>query len=400
MTRRNHNGMDVANKTVLVTGANRGIGRALVNEALRRGARRVFAGSRGPLDIADDRVTVLTLDVTNASHIRRAVEAIDCLDVLINNAGVAIYDDLSNLDVIERHLQVNFLGMLRVTQALVPLLKRSRGALVNNLSLAALAPLPMIPAYSISKAAAFNMTQSLRALLASEGVTVHAVVLGPVDTDMNRGLEIPKASPEAAAAGIFDGLAQGEEEIFPDPASASVAEGWRAGAAKALERQFADFVPKRAASPGYTTSFAVDQSPEEVFDAIKNVRAWWSGEIEGRTDTLGAEFKYRYKDVHDTTQRITEWVPGMRVVWHVVDSHINFVKDRTEWNGTDIVFEIERKLDKTELRFTHVGLVPAFECYDGCSSAWGFYINDSLRSLITTGKGQPNQTEEAALSAG
>ena len=144
MTRRNHNGIDVANKTVLITGANRGIGRALVNEAIRRGAKRVFAGSRGPIDIADDRVTTLTLDVTNASQIQRAVEAVDTLDVLINNAGVAIYDDLSNLDVVEQHLQVNFLGMLRVTRAFVPLLKRSQGAIVNNLSLAALAALPVV----------------------------------------------------------------------------------------------------------------------------------------------------------------------------------------------------------------------------------------------------------------
>src|SRR4030095_2609058 len=139
-----------------------------------------------------------------------------------------------------------FFGMLRVTRAFAPLLKRSHGAIVNNLSLAALAALPIIPAYSISKAAAFNMTQSLRALLASEGVTVHGVVLGPVDTDMNRGLEIPKASPQSAAAGIFDGLARGEEEIFPDPASQSIAEGWRTGAAKALERQFTAFVPETA----------------------------------------------------------------------------------------------------------------------------------------------------------
>ena len=250
MTRHNHSGVDVANKTVLITGANRGIGRALVNEAIRRGAKRVFAGSRGPIDIVDDRVTALTLDVTNASQIQRAVEAVDTLDVLINNAGVAIYDDLSNLDVVEQHLQVNFLGVLRVTRAVVPLLKRSHGAIVNNLSLAALAALPMVPAYSISKAAAFNMTQSLRALLASEGVTVHGVVLGPVDTDMNRGLEIPKASPESAAAGIFDGLARGEEEIFPDPVSQSIAEGWRTGAVKRLERQFAVFAPESAASLG------------------------------------------------------------------------------------------------------------------------------------------------------
>jgi NAD(P)-dependent dehydrogenase (short-subunit alcohol dehydrogenase family) len=250
MIRRNYDGIDVANKTILITGANRGIGRALVDEALRRGAQRVFAGSRGPLDIADDRVTVLTLDVTSVSPIQRAVEAVDSLDVLINNAGVAIDDDLSRLDVVERHLQVNFLGMLRVTHAFVPLLKRSRGAIVNNLSLAALAALPMIPAYSSSKAAAFNMTQSLRALLASAGVTVHGVVLGPVDTDMNRGLEIPKASPESVAASIFDGLARGEEEIFPDPASQSIAEGWRIGVVKELERQFAAFAPESAASMG------------------------------------------------------------------------------------------------------------------------------------------------------
>jgi uncharacterized protein YndB with AHSA1/START domain len=141
----------------------------------------------------------------------------------------------------------------------------------------------------------------------------------------------------------------------------------------------------------YTTSFTVDQSPEDVFAAINNVRGWWSGEIDGRTDKLGAEFKYRYKDLHKTTQKITELVPGKKVVWHVVESHINFVKDKNEWNCTDIVFEIAKKGGKTELRFTHAGLVPAFECYGDCSGAWGFYINDSLRSLITTGKGQPNK---------
>src|SRR5260370_32119319 len=119
--------------------------------------------------------------------------------------------------------------MFKVTRAFLPLLRRSNGARANNLSLAALAPLPVIPGYSISKAAALNLTQSLRALVASQGVTVHAVVLGPVDTDMNRGFEIPKAAPETAAAGIFDGLEKGEEEIFPDPASHSIAEGWRNG---------------------------------------------------------------------------------------------------------------------------------------------------------------------------
>ena len=238
--------MNIANKTVLITGANRGIGRALVNEALRRGARRVYAGRRsGELQNADDRVTPIRLDVTNLSQIQRAVDEVDTLDVLINNAGVAIYDDLSNSDAIEQHLSVNFLGMFKVTRAFLPLLQRSSGAIVNNLSLVALAPLPVIPSYSISKAAASNMTQSLRALLAGQGVTVHGVFLGPIDTDMNRGFDIPKSSTESAACGIFDGLEKGEEDIFPDPASQSIAEGWRTGAAKALERQFAAFVPER-----------------------------------------------------------------------------------------------------------------------------------------------------------
>ena len=143
----------------------------------------------------------------------------------------------------------------------------------------------------------------------------------------------------------------------------------------------------------YTTSFTVDQSPDEVFSAINNVRGWWSGDIQGRTDLLGAEFTYRYQDVHETTHKITESVPGKKVVWHVVDSHINFVKDTTEWNGTDIVFEIARKQDKTELRFTHVGLAPDFECFDACSNAWGSYINGSLRKLIAAGTGRPNPKE-------
>jgi NAD(P)-dependent dehydrogenase (short-subunit alcohol dehydrogenase family) len=242
--------MTIADKAVLVTGANRGIGQALVEEALKRGAKRVYAGTRHPFSHLDKRVTPLTLDVTNVSQIQRAVKEIDSLDVLINNAGVAIFDDLSNLDVIEQHLAVNFMGMIKVTNAFLPLLKRSKGAIVNNLSLAGLAALPMIPAYSISKAAAFNMTQSLRALLAGQGITVHAVVLGPIDTDMNRGFNIPKASPMCAAQGIFDGLEKGEDEIFPDPASQAIAEGWRTGAVKALERQFAAFVPQSAANAG------------------------------------------------------------------------------------------------------------------------------------------------------
>jgi uncharacterized protein YndB with AHSA1/START domain len=140
----------------------------------------------------------------------------------------------------------------------------------------------------------------------------------------------------------------------------------------------------------YTTSFTVDQSPEEVFKAINNVRGWWSGEVDGNPDRRGAEFTYRYKNMHKSTQRVTEFVPGKKIIWHVTDAELTFVKGKTEWTGTDIVFEIAKKGNKTELRFTHVGLVPAFECYGGCSGAWGALIGRNLRNLINTGKNQPD----------
>jgi NAD(P)-dependent dehydrogenase (short-subunit alcohol dehydrogenase family) len=234
--------MTIANKTVLVTGANRGIGKALVEEALRRGAKRVYAGTRQPLTHLDARVTPLTLDVTNAEQIQAAVESVESLDILINNAGVAQFDDLSDRAALEQHLAVNLFGTYGVTQAFLPLLTRSRGAIVNALSVAAFASLPIIPAYSISKAAAFSLTQGLRALLAGQGVSVHAVITGPTDTDMSRGFDVPKASPESVTQAIFDGVENGDDEIFPDPMSRSIAESWRGGAVKALERQFATLV--------------------------------------------------------------------------------------------------------------------------------------------------------------
>jgi len=234
--------MTIAGKAVLVTGANRGSGQALVEEALRRGAKRVYAGTRQPLTHSDSRVTPLTLDVTNAAQIQEAVVRVESLDILINNAGVALFDDLSDRAALERHLAVNLFGTYGVTQAFLPFLTRSRGAIINVLSVAALASLPTVPAYSISKATAFSLSQSLRALLAGRGVSVHAVLPGPMDTDMSRGFEVPKASPEAVARAIFDGVEQGEDDIFPDPMSETIAESWRSGEVKALERQFAALV--------------------------------------------------------------------------------------------------------------------------------------------------------------
>jgi hypothetical protein len=144
----------------------------------------------------------------------------------------------------------------------------------------------------------------------------------------------------------------------------------------------------------FATSFVVDQAPEEAFAAITDVRGWWSGEIEGNTDQLGEEFTYRYEDVHYSKQKITAMIPGKKVVWHVLDAYVNFTDDPDEWIGTDITFEVARRGDHTEVSFTHLGLVPEFECFDKCSSAWGFYINNSLRSLITTGHGAPNPQED------
>jgi len=140
----------------------------------------------------------------------------------------------------------------------------------------------------------------------------------------------------------------------------------------------------------YTANFTVDKTPKEVFAAINNVRGWWEGEIEGSADKLGDEFTYRVEGFHYSKQKVTELIPGKKVVWLVTDAKLDFTKDKREWKGTKIIFDITKKGDKTEVRFTHLGLVPRFECYDSCSDAWGGIIKGSLRSLITRSKGQSN----------
>jgi uncharacterized protein YndB with AHSA1/START domain len=142
----------------------------------------------------------------------------------------------------------------------------------------------------------------------------------------------------------------------------------------------------------FTTTILVDNTPEEVFKAINNVRGWWSEEIEGSTVKLNSEFDYQYEDVHRCKIKIIELVPNKKVVWSVLDNYFKFTKDKSEWKGTKIIFDISEKDNKTEMRFTHRGLVPAYECYEICRDAWTGYIQKSLRNLITSGVGQPNAT--------
>jgi hypothetical protein len=147
------------------------------------------------------------------------------------------------------------------------------------------------------------------------------------------------------------------------------------------------------AAKDFTTTLLVDQTPEEAFNAINNVNGWWSEEVEGTTNRLNGEFDYHYKDVHITKMKVVEFVPFQKVIWLVLNNHFNFTKDKTEWIGTKISFEISKKDDKTEIRFTHIGLVPQYECYEICHDAWTNYIQNSLRNLIATGKGEPNPKE-------
>jgi Activator of Hsp90 ATPase homolog 1-like protein len=142
----------------------------------------------------------------------------------------------------------------------------------------------------------------------------------------------------------------------------------------------------------FNTTILVDQTPEEAFKAINNVRGWWSEEIEGNTENINDEFKYHYEDLHEARIKLIEVVPNKKVVWLVMHNYFKFTKDTSEWTNTKISFEISRKDNKTQVRFTHLGLTAEYECFDVCSNAWTHYIQDSLRDLITTGKGQPNGT--------
>ena len=238
--------MNIESKTILITGANRGVDRALVEETLNRGAKRVYGGTRQPFKHSDQRVTPVILDVTNAEQIQKAIESIANLDILVNNAGIDPHDDLSDRAGIERHLAVNLFGTHGVTQAFLPLLVRSQGAIVNVLSLAALASTVQSGIRDLEGGCVLNDAIAACSL-GGTWCEVHAVFAGSVDTDMTRSLDIPKASPEYVARAILDGMERREEDIFPDPMSAGIAAGWRSSVSKMLERQFSDYAPENMA---------------------------------------------------------------------------------------------------------------------------------------------------------
>jgi NAD(P)-dependent dehydrogenase (short-subunit alcohol dehydrogenase family) len=243
-------GIQIAGTTALVTGANRGIGRALVEALLERGAARVYATARRPDTLGDlvarfgERVVPLRLDVTRPSEVRAVAAQARDVRLLINNAGIVAKfgGELTDADWIAAgrdEFEVNVLGALALTQAFAPLLVGRAGAAVVNISsVAGLAAFPAVATYSASKAALHSVTQVTRALLASQGVYVAGVYPGPIDTDMARPLEIAKTAPQAAAHAILDGLEEGREEIFPDPMAREVGALFLHDP-KALERQFA-----------------------------------------------------------------------------------------------------------------------------------------------------------------
>lgn len=374
----------VEGRTILITGANRGLGRALLEEALRRGAATVYAASRTPFQHPDERVVPLTVDLRDPDSLAAAAQAVPTLDLLVNNAGIGILgDDLTDVPLLQDHLQVNLLGPMALTNLLVPALGKTRGRIVNVGSIAGLANLPVMPSYSISKAAATSLTQAQRSLLARHGIRVHLVLAGPIDTDMVLELTIPKTAPQTVAAAILDGVMSGQEEIFPDPLSVPLADVWDAGITKTLERNNAALLP----APDYTTTFTVSKSPAEVFAAINDPHAWWDGEITGPTDHLGAEFTYRYRDHHMSLQRVVDLVPGERVVWEVLSSELDFVDEAEPWTGTRIAFDIEPVDGGTRVTLVHHGLVPLSDCYDACSTGWEHIAGRSLREFIETGHG-------------
>jgi len=221
--------MEITGSTTVITGANRGLGRALVDALLERGVKHIYASARNPQAVrVDERITPVALDVTDRAAIKRLAALATEADLLINNAGAAAFAAALNADPdgLAREFAVNFTGLYDMVRAFTPALERNKGALVNVLTLLAYAPAPPMAGYSASKAAAHSLTLALRPALTRSGISVHGVYPGGIDTDMLAGVDTPKAAPRAVADAILDGIAAGAEDIYPDPTSAQMSELW------------------------------------------------------------------------------------------------------------------------------------------------------------------------------
>ncbi len=246
-------GFSVRGSTALVTGANRGIGEAIVDALIAAGARKVYAAARNPADLAalaqrhGDRVATLQLDVTNAAQIAAAVRAAPDVQLLINNAGVAAmaggtFTDPQWLPAGRQEMDVNYFGTFALMQAFAPVLARNGGGAIANLaSVASFASFPLLLAYSASKAATHSLTQAARIMLGAQGTRVFGVYPGPIDTRMAEKIEMEKTSPAACARAIVAGIEAGTEDIFPDAVSQGLGGAYFASP-KALERQIGEMV--------------------------------------------------------------------------------------------------------------------------------------------------------------
>ena len=236
----------IANRIAIVTGANRGIGKAIVSALLNNDIAKVYACARNTDSLnvfEDERVTAIQLDITNTDQIKQLVEQTKDADMLINNAGVNTVGSLlhTEFDQVSNDLNINFLGTLNVVRHLYPTIETNGGGnIVNIISICALAAMPNLGGYSVSKAALFSASQALRTELKPKNIILNSVYPGPVDTDMNEGLEIEMASPEDLAQSILDEVIAGNEDIFPDPMSQNVYATWRKDP-KLLEQDFSKY---------------------------------------------------------------------------------------------------------------------------------------------------------------
>ncbi len=237
--------MNLSGKTVLVTGANRGIGIAVVKALLNRDVSKVYAGARDPNklpDFGDERVVPLTLDITNKDQVAAAANAAGDVNVLINNAGVAAFSSILDgpLDLVERDMNTNYFGTLDMVRTFVPVLEGKAGAaIVNVVTIAAFASFPIVGGYSASKSALFSLSQSIRTELASRNIAVHTVNPGPIDTELAREFPTEKADTDQTAENIVAGLEKGEADIFPDEMGRQMFDVWKSDY-RGLERMVYD----------------------------------------------------------------------------------------------------------------------------------------------------------------